>query len=208
VAQDFSPVPAQLNIPADARGRAAEWIRREGIQGRPVVGIQPAAGRKIKEWDPIRFAETGAELARSRGATIMLIASAHDAHASAAVKAAWPRDLRLVELPTETGLVDLAAVLEQLDLFITGDTGPMHLAAAVGVPVLAIFGPSLPTRYAPLSPRARIVRIDLPCSPCNRMRQPPERCVGIIPDCLSGIPTTQVLQAAREMLDGYGTSSR
>ena len=76
----------------------------------------------------------------------------------------------------------------------------MHLAAAVGTPVLAIFGPSLPTRYAPLSPRSRIVRIDIPCSPCNLMRQPPERCVGHVPDCLAGIESDQVLKAANEML--------
>lgn len=202
VAQGFSPVQT-LNIPEDARRRAAELMQREGINGRPLVGIQPAAGRKVKEWDPVRFAAAGAELARSRGACVILIGSANDAHALSAVKAAWPSDLRLIELPVETNLVELAAVLERLSLFITGDTGPMHLAAAVGTPILAVFGPSLPSRYAPLSLRARIVRIDLPCSPCNLMRQPPERCVGIIPDCLSGIETVQVLQAAHEMLDEW-----
>ena len=205
VAQGFSPVQT-LNIPEDARRRAAELMQREGVNGRPLVGIQPAAGRKVKEWDPVRFAAAGAELARSRGACVILIGSAHDAHALSAVKAAWPSDLRLIELPVETNLVELAAVLERLSLFITGDTGPMHLAAAVGTPTLAVFGPSLPSRYAPLSPRARIVRIDLPCSPCNLMRQPPERCVGIIPDCLSGIETVQVLQAANGMLDEFTVS--
>jgi ADP-heptose:LPS heptosyltransferase len=78
----------------------------------------------------------------------------------------------------------------------------MHLAAAMGTPVLAIFGPSLPTRYAPLSPTSRIVRIDIPCSPCNLMRRPPHRCVGRVPDCLAGIESVQVLEAANEMLDG------
>ena len=123
-------------------------------------------------------------------------------------KSAWPRDVRLVQLPIDTDLIGLAAVLERIDLLITGDTGPMHLAAALGTPIVAVFGPSLPSRYAPLSARSKIVRIDLPCSPCNRMRQPPERCVGIVPDCLSGIETTQVLQAANEMLDRYASTSR
>jgi ADP-heptose:LPS heptosyltransferase len=76
----------------------------------------------------------------------------------------------------------------------------MHLAAAVRTPVLAIFGPSLPTRYAPLSERSQIVRIDIPCSPCNLMRHPPERCRGHVPDCLAGITSAQVLRAANEML--------
>ena len=117
------------------------------------------------------------------------------------MRAAWPSDVPLMELPADVDLVLLAAVLERLALFITGDTGPMHLAAAVDTPVLAVFGPSLPTRYAPLSARSRIVRIDISCSPCNLMRQPPARCLGRVPDCLAGISSDVVLRAAMEMLD-------
>jgi ADP-heptose:LPS heptosyltransferase len=168
---------------------------------RELIGIQPAAGRRIKEWDPVRFAEMGAELAQSRQAPVMLIGSAGDKAALDAVRAAWPAGVPLAELPPETDLVVLAAVLQRLALLITGDTGPMHLAAAVGTPVLAIFGPSLPTRYAPLSARSRIVRIDIHCSPCNLMRRPPTRCLGRVPDCLAGIATSDVVRAANEMLD-------
>ncbi len=197
VTQGFSPV---LRIPEEARSRAAEVIGRFSPGG-VTIGIQPAAGRQIKEWDPARFADVGSALARARGAKVVLIGSASDRQALDAVKAAWPAEVARVDLPEETDLVLLAAVLERLALFITGDTGPMHLAAAVGTPVLAIFGPSLPTRYAPLSPKSRMVRIDIPCSPCNLMRRPPERCVGHVPDCLAGIESAQVLKAANEMLD-------
>ena len=197
VAQGSGPV--KLNIPEPARRRAAELIATPR-HGAPLVGIQPATGRRIKEWDPVRFAEVGAAIARTRGATVMLIGSDADKPVLDAVLAAWPKDVPLAQLPTNVDLVVLAAVLERLSLLITGDTGPMHLAAAVGTPVLAIFGPSLPTRYAPLSPRSRIVRIDIHCSPCNLMRQPPERCVGKVPDCLAGISTADVLRVADEML--------
>ena len=193
------PVPT-LRIPEDARRQAAELIGRLSSGG-ITIGIQPGAGRQIKEWDPSRFAEVGAGLARGRGAKIVLIGSTSDRAALDAVRGAWPRDVPLVELPPETDLVVLAAVLERLALFVTGDTGPMHLAAAVGTPVLAVFGPSLPTRYAPLSAKSRIIRIDLPCSPCNLLRRPPQRCVGHVPDCLAGIDSAQVLKAANEMLD-------
>ena len=188
-----------LKIPEDARRRAAELIGRLSPRGM-TIGIQPAAGRQIKEWAPARFAEVGAELARRRGAKIVLIGSAADQVALNLTRAAWPSDVPVMEIPVETDLIVLAAVLERLALFITGDTGPMHLAAAVGTPVLAIFGPSLPTRYAPLSPGSRIIRIDIPCSPCNLMRRPPQRCVGHVPDCLAGIESNQVLKAANEML--------
>ena len=190
--------PVRLNIPNEARQRAAELLA--GAGDRPLVGIQPAAGRRVKEWDPVRFAEVGAELVRSGRASVMLVGSASDKPVVDAVRAAWPAGVPLLELPPETDLVVRAAVLERFKLLITGDTGPMHLAAAVGTPILAIFGPSLPSRYAPLSPRSKIVRIDIHCSPCNLMRRPPERCVGVIPDCLAGISTASVLRAAEEML--------
>jgi ADP-heptose:LPS heptosyltransferase len=191
--------PVRLNLPDAARRKAAELVA--AAKDRTLIGIQPAAGRRIKEWDPVRFAEVGAELARSRGASVMLIGAMGDKPIVDAVRNAWPADVPLLELPPETDLVVLAAVLERLTLLVTGDTGPMHLAAAVGTPVLAIFGPSLPTRYAPLSPRSRIVRIDIHCSPCNLMRRPPARCLGRVPDCLAGITSADVLRAANEMLD-------
>ncbi|HET9468853.1 MAG TPA: glycosyltransferase family 9 protein [Vicinamibacterales bacterium] len=198
VAQGVSPV--KLHIPDAARRRAADLIATPR-HGAPLVGIQPATGRRVKEWDPVRFAEVGAALARTRGATVVLIGSDADKPVLDAVRAAWPNDVPLAHLQTDVDLVVLSAVLERLSLLITGDTGPMHLAAAVGTPVLAIFGPSLPTRYAPLSPRSRIVRIDIHCSPCNLMRQPPERCVGHVPDCLTGISAAEVLRVANEMLN-------
>jgi lipopolysaccharide heptosyltransferase II len=191
---------ATLTIPEQARRRAAELLGPLSPAS-VTIGLQPAAGRQIKEWDPVRFAEVGSALARTRGANVVLIGSTSDRQALDAVRAAWPADVARIDLPEETDLVILAAVLERLALFITGDTGPMHLAAAVGTPVLAIFGPSLPTRYAPLSPKSRILRIDIPCSPCNLMRRPPERCVGHVPDCLAGIESAQVLKTANEMID-------
>jgi len=84
----------------------------------------------------------------------------------------------------------------------------MHLAAAVGTPVVVLFGPSDPSRYAPLTDRARIVTIDLWCRPCNRVRWPPARCVGRVPDCLSGIDVDQVCQAADDLLRETGMPRR
>jgi ADP-heptose:LPS heptosyltransferase len=189
-----------LELPEAARQRAAELIGSVSPAGL-AIGLQPAAGRQIKEWDPVRFAEVGAHLALTRGAKIVLIGSAADRPALDAVRARWPSNVPLVQIPLDTDLVVLAAVLQRLALFITGDTGPMHLAAAVGTPVVAIFGPSLPTRYAPLSPKSRIVRIDIPCSPCNLLRKPPTRCIGHVPDCLAGIEASKVIEAANQLLD-------
>jgi ADP-heptose:LPS heptosyltransferase len=148
-----------------------------------------------------------AALGREYGATIVLTGSAQETGIVEAVQAAMPTSVRVLNLSGQGDLVDLAAVLERLAVFITGDTGPMHLAAAVGTPLVSIFGPSDPVRYAPRTVHSRIVRIDLPCSPCNRIRLPPERCRGHVPDCLDGITVDSVLSAARACLStGSGRS--
>jgi ADP-heptose:LPS heptosyltransferase len=99
------------------------------------------------------------------------------------------------------GLVELAGLLASLDLLVTGDTGPMHLASAVGTPLVALFGPADPRRYGPLSPRQHVLRVDLPCSPCGLVRLPPERCRGHVPDCMDGIQVDRVVAAATGLLD-------
>jgi ADP-heptose:LPS heptosyltransferase len=72
----------------------------------------------------------------------------------------------------------------------------------MATPVVAIFGPSQPARYGPRAARERIVRIDLPCSPCGQVRLPPERCRGHVPDCLDGIGVAEVVAAATALLRG------
>jgi lipopolysaccharide heptosyltransferase II len=189
--------PARIELAAEERRRARERI---GAARGPVVGVHVSGGRAIKQWDPERFRELALRLARARGATIVLTGSAGDRALVEPVARALA-DLAVVDLAGALDLPGLAAVLEQLDVFVTGDTGPMHVAAAVGTPVVAIFGPSDPARYAPRDAIHRIVRVDLPCSPCNRIRLPPDRCAGHIPDCLTGIDVEMVFRAVEATLD-------
>lgn len=188
-----------LRIPADAETRAARRLASHAGRG-PLIGVNPGAGRAVKEWPAACFAAAAAALAESEDATIVLLGSASDAAATAGVRAALPRGVRLIDLAGDAPLVDLAAVLRRLALLVTPDTGPMHLAAAVGTPVVGIFGPSDPVRYAPLSPRAAVVHADLWCRPCNRMRRPPRRCSSGTPDCLARVGVDAVVDAARRLL--------
>ena len=134
-----------------------------------------------------------------RGAAIVLTGTPGDRARIDGVLEALPPD-RALDLSGDRSLLMVAAVLERLDLFVTGDTGPMHLARAVGTPIVAIFGPSQPWRYGPRGVRDRVVRIDLPCSPCNRIRVPPARCAGHTPDCLAGVDVTSVMAAIDDAL--------
>jgi ADP-heptose:LPS heptosyltransferase len=154
----------------------------------------------VKQWEPEKFGDVARRLAAKRDATIVLTGSKPDRSLVDSIRKAVPAG-QVVDVAGEIDLLLLAALLQRMDLLITGDTGPMHLATAVGTPVVAVFGPSDPRRYAPAGAADRIVRIVLPCSPCNRIRLPPVRCTGHTPDCLAGIPADAVFEAALSVLD-------
>ena len=195
--------PARLAVPDDAARRARRLLERQG--GAPLVGIHASAGRLVKQWEPSKFAELARRLTQAPGATIVLTGTAADRGLVDAVRAALPVP-STIDLAGQVDLLTLAAVLQQLDVFVTADTGPMHLAAAVGTPVAAIFGPSDPVRYAPREAQHRTIRIDLPCSPCNRIRQPPARCAGHTPDCLAGLDVDRVYAAVLSQLERRAAS--
>jgi ADP-heptose:LPS heptosyltransferase len=186
-----------LRIPEAAYGVADRRLAR--VSG-PLVGIHVSGGRAIKQWPPERFAEVARGLISTVGATLVLTGTAADRPLVDQVASALPRE-HVIDAGSDLGLLELAAVLQRLDLFVTGDTGPMHLATAVDTPIVAVFGPSQPARYAPRGPLDRVVRVDLPCSPCNRIRLPPARCVGHTPDCLAFVPVDSVLHAALTVLE-------
>jgi ADP-heptose:LPS heptosyltransferase len=193
-------VPWSLHIP-DAH-RADATRRLAPLGGTIRVGMHVSGGRAVKQWPETRFREVADLLVRDRSAAIVLTGSPADRAQVDAVKSALPPDRVLdvsgLDLPT------VAAIIQQLDVFVTGDTGPMHLAHAVSTPIVAVFGPSEPKRYAPRGVRDTVVRVDLPCSPCNRIRQPPVRCTGQTPDCLTGVGTAAVIAAIDETLRGSG----
>jgi ADP-heptose:LPS heptosyltransferase len=181
-----------LRIPERNRAEAARLL--SGLAGSLTIGVHVSGGRAIKQWPEARFREVAERLVRDRTAAIVLTGTPADRAQVDIVRGALPPD-RVVDLSGDVDLLTAAAVIEKLDLFLTGDTGPMHLANAVKTPVVAVFGPSDPRRYAPRGARDAVVRIDLPCSPCNRIRLPPARCVGHTPDCLSGIEVARVMAA-------------
>jgi ADP-heptose:LPS heptosyltransferase len=204
-AQPVEPVPAwpRLPIPADVAVRADALLDiPPGLQTPPpFVGLHASGGREIKQWHPERFGRAAGRLAQHLGARVVLTGTEADRPLVDAARAALPADVPVIDLAGPLDLLTLAAVLRRLALYVTGDTGPMHVAAAVGTPVVAVFGLSDPARYAPLAPHRRIVRVDLPCSPCNRVRLPPERCRGHVPDCLEHITADAVVRAGLDLLE-------
>ena len=194
-----APTPvsvARLVAPPEATAHAATLLAGAG---RPLVGIHASGGRPSKQWHLDRFAAVGRRLAESHGATIVLTGSAGDRPVIEAVRSGLT-GVRHIDVSGHVDLTTLAAVLARLDVLVTGDTGPMHLAAAMGTPIVALFGPSAPWRYGPQAARQRVLRVDLPCAPCGQVRLPPERCRGHVPDCMDGIQVDAVWTAAAELL--------
>jgi ADP-heptose:LPS heptosyltransferase len=199
----------RLPVPADARRAARAMLAQ--LSGRvdgPLLAVHAPGGRLVKQWPVERFGEAAAALAREIGATVLLTGAPGDEaivnDVELRVAASGVATARVVA----ADLVLLAAALQQSTLLLTGDTGPMHLAAAVGTPVLAVFGPSMPWRYSPIVADHRIVRVDLPCSPCNRIRLPPARCQGHSPDCLTSVTVADVVSAGRSLVTGQGLAAR
>lgn len=191
----------RLRVTDEARQEASRLLGTANTR-RLLVGLHPSGGRQIKQWHLERFAEVATRLARDLDATIVLTGTAEDRPLVDRVAALLPADVTKLDVAGSIELPVFAGLLEQLDLLVTCDTGPMHLAAAVGTPVVALFGPSDPGRYGPLTDRASVVTTDLWCRPCNRVRRPPARCAGHVPDCLSGIDVETVCRAAADLLNG------
>jgi len=192
---------AGLLLPAEARERAERLLPLEARRTSPLIGIQVGAGRLVKQWPAERLAAVAARLMSEFNATIVLTGAQEDRTTADALRANLPESTGVIDLVGALDLVTLAAVLARLSLLITPDTGPMHIAAVVDTPVVAIFGPASPERWGPLSQHCQVVRVDLPCSPCNRIRRPPARCLGHTPDCLASIRVDDVYRAATSLLE-------
>ena len=134
----------------------------------PWVAIHPGASKEPRAWHAERFGELGRRLAAA-GAHLVLLGGPGDRATLERIAARVPADRCL--LPSGTiSIAQMGALLERCDLFVGNDSGPMHVAAALRVPTVALFGPGDPARTAPLAPAERLAVISkrYPCSPCRQ----------------------------------------
>ncbi len=143
-----------------------ERVRGIDAEGRKLVIINPVARWNTKLWQEDKFAQLADRLVLERNAVVVLTGSAGDREVTGRIRAMMRQ--QAVDWAGETTLRELAALATMADLFITTDTGPMHLAAAAGTRVVALFGPTAPWRTGPYGPGHVVVRAGLACSPCFR----------------------------------------
>ncbi|MFB3853309.1 MAG: glycosyltransferase family 9 protein [Vicinamibacterales bacterium] len=206
--QDNGATGDRLVPPEHARRRARALIDAEFALARiqpaaagPLVGLHAGGARGIKRWPPDRFAAVAARIARVWRATTVLVGDDEDAGINESLRGTLSPGVPVVDLTSKADIVTLAAILERLSLLLAVDSGPMHLADAVGTPLVAVFGPSDPKRWGPSGPLSRAVQASLPCSPCNRIRRPPQRCSPGVPDCMLSIQEATVYEAAASLLE-------
>jgi len=167
------------------------------IGGGPLVVIHPGTSRfaAFKRWPAERYARLADALIERRGADVVITCGPEDRDVAEQVAGSMAH--RGTVLPPGQGLGQMVQLLDRADLFIGGDTGPMHLASALKVPVVALFGPKDPVQTGPYCSRSVVVTGRAPCRPCRR-----RRCAR--PVCMTSITVPQVLNAALEVLDGGG----
>jgi len=171
---------------------------------RPLVGIHPSGGRAVKQWPARRWGEVAARLQRDFSATVLLTGSEADRPLAAEVARELPG--RALDFTGRLRLRETLGLIASLDLFLSPDTGPMHLACAAGTPSVSVFGPSDPMRYFSGSgARHLVMRRELWCAPCNLIRRPPAECAGPEPpECLELVSVDEVHAAAARLLVEVG----
>ena len=174
--------------------RMASLLESHGVQpGKIRIVLNAPTRWKSKRWPPEKFAELGDLLARRLGAKIILTGGQADlglVEEIASLMLARP-----VVFAGKTSLKEFCCLLKQVDLMVTCDSGPMHIAAAMGTPTVALFGPTDPLRTGPYGMGHRVLQRRMDCIPCFKRTCPENRCLG-------EISLEEVFCAAEEILKG------
>ena len=133
-----------------------------------IIGMHPGAKDKYKQWDPKHFVELGRKLAKEKGATLMITGDTGEAPLAEQIASSIPGAISVAgKLPVRV----TAALIEKFDFFITNDTGPMHIAFAMGTPTLAVFSPTDPKLCGPYQiSHGTTFQKPRTCTPCIRKK--------------------------------------
>jgi lipopolysaccharide heptosyltransferase II len=182
--------PVSLAVSEEARSTAELALRRAGAREKSWrCAIAPGASYgAAKCWPPERFAQLADRLVSECGADVLFFGSPGEKEISDRIRSKMKSPA--VSLVGQTSMRDFAALLASCSLFIGNDSGAMHVAAAVGLPVIGIFGSTDPEGTAPLTDQFTLVRQPVSCSPCFLRRCPVDH------RCMTRISADSVFEAA------------
>ncbi len=167
----FAEVPIRFALPVAAEARAVmtERLAAAGIAaGERYALLAPGTRWETKRWPVEHFAEVARRLKADHGLAVVLAGAPDEVEAAAQV--ATLAGGGVANFAGQTSLRELIALVSGAAVVIMNDTGPMHLAAALGRPLVALYGPTSPVRTGPYRRPEAVVRLDLPCSPCYLKR--------------------------------------
>lgn len=184
--QDFAP---SLTVTESEKEIARQRLGAAGLSTElPIVGVHPGASHPVRHWNADRFAAVIDRIVSDRGTQVLLFEEKEGD--SAEIAPASP--VRRIQ----SDLRGFMALVSQCDLLLCSDSGPMHIASALGVPVTALFGPQRSGWYGPRGEFDRVVQVDeMACRPCF------DACIFATAHCMEGITTDAVAEVVIAQLD-------
>jgi heptosyltransferase II len=193
---DSEPVPPRIYLAVEEMPPLNKFLRDDG---RPVVAINAGAEYgPAKRWPAERFAEAAIKVSHHANNRWLILGGPRDVDIADRIEAKL-RDAGLgqssvINVAGDTTLLDLCTLLRFSKVLLTNDTGPMHIAAAIGTAVISIWGSTSPELTGPLSPRSVVIRHPVECSPCF-LRECP-----IDFRCMEGVQVDEVVKAVLKQL--------
>jgi lipopolysaccharide heptosyltransferase II len=189
------PPDFRIPVPAEAEAWIATLLRDHGLLGRPLAVLVPGTIWETKHWQVEGFAQVARHLCAT-GRAVVLAGTAKEQPRCQAVAATCPA---ACDFSGQTTLSELAALLNRAVVCVTNDSGSMHLAVALGRPVVSVFGPTDPLWIGPYGRREAVVQAEVPCAPCylRALRRCPHE-----HQCMKEVTANQVIERVEQTLAG------
>lgn len=176
-----------LGVPVDEVVFPVRFPRLEVTLAHPRIGVVPVSRWPHKNWPGERFAELVRGLTAQTGGSVCVFGGAAPGEGGVCAAIANAAGVRAYDMAGKTSLPALGSHIAAMDVVVTNDSGPMHMAAALGVPVVALFGPTDPVRTGPYGAHNRVVTATCACRPCLS-----RRCLRTNVMCMESIGVNEV----------------
>jgi heptosyltransferase-1 len=191
---DDKPPDLTIHLSSETVRNVERLLKEKGVDAsRPLVVLVPGTIWETKHWTIEGFAGVARHFLRE-GFAVALAGTKRDQSRCRQIAAAAPG---ACDLSGQTTPADLAALIRRAEVAVTNDSGSMHVAASLGKPMVSVFGPTNPVHIGPYDRPESVVRVDLPCSPCNyrRLSQCPFGHA-----CMKQVTSAMVVERVRKIL--------
>lgn len=183
----------EINISKEAEKKVSDFFRAIHLNKKnPIITFVPGTRWEKKRWPSQSFSRLGNRLIKQLKANIIFTGSHQEMKLISEISVALQDPSGNA---TGFSLQELAALIKKSDVLVTNDSGPMHIAAAVGTPVVALFGPTEPARTGPYTENCIVIKKEMDCSPCFR-----SRCTKKSFECMEFITVDEVFEAVKKLL--------